>query len=151
MAVLHVFAQAHVGDDEQRRQFFFQEPHGLLDDSIFGIRAAGFRVFAVRNAEKQNRRDAERMRANGLAQKFIGRKLEYAGHGGDGAADFSSGTNEQRQHELRRAQMGFGHELPQRRRLAQPARAICRKLSNGLQAHEPILVLKREEQSRKWQ
>ena len=39
MAVLHVFAQAHVGDDEQRRQFLFQEPHGLLDDAIFGIGA----------------------------------------------------------------------------------------------------------------
>jgi hypothetical protein len=91
------------------------------------------------------------MRADGLAQQFIGRKLEYAGHGGDGAADFSSGANEQRQHELRRAQMGFGHELSQRRRLPQPARAIGWKLSNGLQAHEPILVSKQEEQSRKWQ
>jgi hypothetical protein len=41
--------------------------------------------------------------------------------------------------------------LPQRRRLPQPARTIRRELSNGLQAHEPILVSKREEQSRKWQ
>ena len=123
----------------------------MLDDSIFDVGAAGFRVFAVWNAEKQNGRNPERVRANGLAQQFIGRKLEYAGHGGDGAADFSSGPDEQRQHELRRGQMGFGHELPQRRRLPQPARAIRRKLSDGLQAHEPILVSKREEQSRKWQ
>jgi hypothetical protein len=41
--------------------------------------------------------------------------------------------------------------LPQRRRLPQPARATSRKLSNGLQAHEPILVSKREVQSAKWQ
>jgi hypothetical protein len=40
--------------------------------------------------------------------------------------------------------------MPQRRRLAQPARAIRRELSNEFQAHEPILVSKREEQSRKW-
>ena len=151
MSVLHVFAQAYVGDDEQRRQFFFQEPHGLLHDSILGIRAGSFRVFFVGNAEKQNRRDPERVRANGLAQQFIGRKLEHAGQGGDRAAEFPSGPNEQRQHELRRSQMGFGHELPQRCRLTQPARAISRKLSDGLQAHEPILVSKREEQSRKWQ
>jgi hypothetical protein len=27
MAVLHVFAQADVGDDQQRRQFLFQQAH----------------------------------------------------------------------------------------------------------------------------
>jgi hypothetical protein len=41
--------------------------------------------------------------------------------------------------------------LAQRRRLPQPARAIRRELSDEFQAHEPILVSKREEQSRKWQ
>ena len=107
MAVLHVFAQAHVGDDQQRRQFFFQQPHGLLDDAVLGIGAGGFRVFVVRNAEQQNRRNAERVGANGLAQQFIGRKLEHAGHGVDGAAEFFAGADEQRQHELRRRSNGF--------------------------------------------
>jgi uncharacterized protein DUF4230 len=45
--------------------------------------------------------------------------------------------------------MRFGNKFPQRRRLPQTARAIRRELSNGLQAHEPILVSNPEVQSGK--
>jgi hypothetical protein len=61
MAVLHVFAQAHVRDDQQRRQFLFQQPHRLLDDAVLGVSAGSLRVFFVGNAEEQNGRHAERV------------------------------------------------------------------------------------------
>ena len=51
MSVLHVFAQANVRNDDQRRQFFFQQSHGLLDDSIFGESAGSLRVFFIGNAK----------------------------------------------------------------------------------------------------
>jgi len=148
MTVRHVFAQAHVRDDEQRRQFFFQQPHCLLHDAVPGERAGRRRIFFFRNAEQQNRRHAERVRRRRLAHNFVRRQLEHAGHGGDGAAQFFAAAREQRQHELLDAQARFANEFPQRGRRPQPARAIIWKLS-GVQIHELILVSNREEQKRK--
>ena len=147
MPVLHVFAQTHVGDDEQRRQFLFQKPDGLLDDAIFGVGAGSFRIFLVRNAEQQDRRDAQRVGADGFAQEFIGRKLEHAGHGVDGAADLVPAAGEQRQHQLGDVQMRFGHEPAQRGRLPQPARAVNGKPG---QIHVLSLDFARAVQSAKW-
>ena len=59
MAVLHVFAQANVGDDQQRRQFLFQQPDGLLDDAVFRISAGSLaRPFGreCRRARRPERR-----------------------------------------------------------------------------------------------
>ena len=137
MAVLHVFAQADVGDDQQRRQFLFQQPHGLLDNAVFRVSAGGLRVLFVGNAKEQNRRHAEGVGARRFADDFIRRKLEHAGHGVDGVAQFSAAAREQRQDELVDAQVRFGHEPPQRRRLPQPARAINRKSG---QSHASSLV-----------
>jgi len=41
----------------------------------------------------KSRRDAERVGARGLAQQFVGRKLEDSRHGIDGLAQFFSGAN----------------------------------------------------------
>ena len=81
MAVAHVFAQAHVRDDEQRRQFLFQQPHRLLHDAVLGVSAARLLIFFIGNAEEQNRRHAERVRRRRLAHNFIRRQLKHAGHG----------------------------------------------------------------------
>ena len=88
MAVAHVFAQAHVRDDEQRRQFLFQQPHRLLHDAVLRVSAARLRILFVGNAEQQNRRHAERVRRRGLAQNFIRRQLKHAGHGVHGRRIF---------------------------------------------------------------
>ena len=141
MTVLHVFAQANVGDDEQRRHFFFQQPDGLLDDAIFRISTGSLRVFFVGNAKKQDCRDAVSVGARRFADQFIRRKLKDAGHGGDGVAQLAPATNKHRQHELLDAQARFGDKPSQRRRLPQPARAITRKLSDT-QIHKAILVSK---------
>ena len=116
MSVLHILAQAHVRDDQQRRQFLFQQPHGLLDDSIFGERARSLGVLFIRDAEQQDRRDAERMDARGLAQQFIRRKLEDARHGIDGLAQFAPGAGEKRQDQMLHAQARFADQFPQRGR-----------------------------------
>ena len=39
MSVRHVFAQAHIGDDQQVGQFLLQQTDGLLDDAVRGISA----------------------------------------------------------------------------------------------------------------
>jgi hypothetical protein len=75
--------------------------------------------------------------------------LKNSRHGIDGLAQLAPAANKQRQDELLDAQARFGHELPQRRRLPQPARTIRGKLSNRLQTHEPILGSKRKVQSGK--
>ena len=107
MAVLHVFAQADVRDDQQFRQFLFQQPHGLLDDAVFGVSAGSLRVLFVGNAEQQNGGNAERMGARRLAHDFIRRQLADAGHGLDGAAQLPPGAGEQRQDELLRRSSAF--------------------------------------------
>ena len=111
MAVLHVFAQADIGDDEQLGQLLLQQPHGLLDDAVGGVGAGGFGVFAVGNAEQQHGRHAQLVRAGRLAQQFIRRKLEHAGHGGDGPAQLAARADEQRQDQLGDVQLRLPHQL----------------------------------------
>ena len=86
MAVLHVFAQAHVGDDEQRRQFLFQQPHGLLDDAVFRVGAARpGRLFGrgCRTAGRPGRRACGRgwLRA-GVRRAKTGTRRAWHGWGG---------------------------------------------------------------------
>jgi hypothetical protein len=103
MAVLQVFAQADVGDDQQLGQLPLQQAHGLLDDALGRIGAGGPSVFGVGNAEQQDRRHARFVRPGRLAQHFIGGKLKHAGHGGDGVAQFVAAPGEERQYQLGRA------------------------------------------------
>ena len=147
MAVLHVFAQADVRDDEQRRQFLFQQPDGLLHDAVLRVSAGSLRVLFVGNAEKQNGRNAERVGARRFADNFVRRKLEHAGHGLDGAAQFFAEARKQRQDELLHAQMRFGDEPPQRGRLPQPARAGHGKSG---QSHGDSLGFAEDGQKRKF-
>ena len=128
---------------------FFNKPDGLLDDSVFRERAGSLRVLFVGNAEKQNRQHAERVGARGLAQQFVGRKLENSRHGVDGLAQLATGADEQRQNQLLHAQARFADEIPQCGRRAQTARAIIWKLS-GVHIHKLILVSNRQVQSGKW-
>ena len=137
MAVFHVFAQADVGDDQQRRQFLFQQPDGLLDNAVLRVSAGGPGVLFVGNAKKQNGRHADGVGARRFADDFIRRKLEHSGHGLDGAAQFFAEAREQRQDQLVHVQVRFGHEPPQCRRLPQPARAINRE---SRQSHASSLV-----------
>lgn len=96
MTVAHVFAKTDIGDDEERWQFLFQQTHGLLHDAVASVSAGGFVIFFTGNTKKQNRRHTQRVGAAGFAQQFIGRKLEDAGHRGDGASQFPSVANEER-------------------------------------------------------
>ena len=147
MAVLHVFAQANVGDDQQRRQFLFQQPHGLLDDAVLRVSAGSLGVLFVGNAEKQDRGNAERMGARRFAHEFIRRKLEDAGHGVDGAAQFVPARANSGRTSCSTLKRVSADEPPQRRRLPQPARAINGKSG---QIHGHSLVSKRKVQSGKF-
>lgn len=68
VAVLHVFAQADIGDDQQRWELLLQQPDGLLDDAIARRGSAGFQIFLVGDAEQQHRRHARFMSIRGVAQ-----------------------------------------------------------------------------------
>src|ERR1035441_8658651 len=71
MAVLHIFAQANVSDNQQLGQFLLEQAHGLLDDAIGGIGAGSFGIFAMWNTEEQNRGHAKFMSPGRLAQEFV--------------------------------------------------------------------------------
>ena len=149
MPVRHVFAEADIRDDEQRGQFLFQQPHGLLHDAVLRVSAGSLVILFVGNAEEQNGWHAERVGGGGFAQQFIRRKLEHAGHGGDGLADFFAAADKERQDELLHAQAGLADEAAEGGILAETARAADRELAERLKVHGLILVSKREVQSGK--
>ena len=83
VAVLHVFAQAYVGDDIEFGPAVLDHTHGLLHDAVFVIRARGVFVLEVRNAKQDNGLEA---RIHGFFHLFfqLGKaELELAGHGAD--------------------------------------------------------------------
>lgn len=150
MPVCHVFAEAHVRDDEQRGQFLFQQPHGLLHDAVLRVCAGSLVILFVRDAEEQDGGHAERVGGGGFAQQFIRRKLEHAGHGGNGLADFFAGADEEGQDELLHTQARLADEAAEGGILAETARATIRELAERLKVHGLILVSKREVQSGKF-
>jgi hypothetical protein len=136
MAVFHVFAEADVGDDHEAGQFLFQKTHGLLDDAVASVGAGGFGVFFVGNAKKQNGGDAERVGLCGFADEFVGRELEHARHGLDGAANFAAAADEERQDEARGVELGFAHEPAQGGGGAQSSRPVRGELSDKFHGGE---------------
>jgi hypothetical protein len=130
VAVFHVFAEADVGDDEEVGQFLFEQAHGLLDNAVDGVGAGGFGVFFVGNAKEQNGGHTGGVGVGGVAEEFVGRELKDAGHGGDGAAEFASAADEERQDELRGVQLGFADEAAQGGAGAQAPGPVSGKLAD---------------------
>jgi len=130
-------------------QFLLQPPDGLGHDAVGGVGAGGPVVLGIGNAEQEDGGDAEFVRAGGFADQFIGRELENAGHGVDGAADFAAGADEQGQDELRGTEAGFADHAAQGGRLAQAAEAGGGKLCGVTRVHADTVNSKAKLQSAK--
>ena len=68
MAVAHIFAQAHVGDDVELGPAVLDQAHGLLHDAVFGVCAGGFFVFGFGYAKQD---EGFKAGINGLFHLFF--------------------------------------------------------------------------------
>ena len=96
----------------------------FLDDSIFSVGAAGLFVFLFWNSEKQDGLEPEVLRGARFIGNFLDRKLKNARHARDRPAFIDFFAYKQRQNKIVRAQMGFAHQISQRRRTPQPPRPM---------------------------
>jgi hypothetical protein len=113
MAVLHIFAQANVSDNQQLGQFLLEQAHGLLDDAIGGIGAGSFGIFAIWNTEEQNRGHAKFMSPGRLAQEFVRGKLKHARHRVNGPPQLAPAADKKWQDQLPNMQLRLPHQLSQ--------------------------------------
>ena len=80
MPVAHVFAEANVGDYDERGQLRFQPPDGALGDSVFRVSLRRVLIFLRGNAEQQHRANARCVGRPCLEDEFVDIELENAGH-----------------------------------------------------------------------
>src|SRR4029453_9752152 len=76
MAVAHVFAQAYVGNGNERRTFCFDGSQRPLNNPVFGTRGAGLFVFLFRNAEKKDGLQPEILNALCFIDSLLQRELK---------------------------------------------------------------------------
>ncbi len=110
VAVIGVFAEAHVSDDEHSGQFVFDGANRRLHRR-FGI--VGRRtdvVLLLREAEKQHAVDAVLDRRRRFAHRFVDREVEHAGHRRDFTSHAFAFAHKQRKHQHFRRQPRLAHE-----------------------------------------
>jgi hypothetical protein len=120
----HVFAQANVCNGHDFRTFLFDCPECFLHDSIFGIGASGLFIFCFGDSEKQDRLQAELLRALGFIDNFVEGKLKNARHARDLPASVDLFAYEQREYEIVRGEIGLADKVAKGRRTAQSARSM---------------------------
>ena len=111
MAVAHVFAKTNVRDRDDFRTFLFNRAQCFLNDAIFGIRAACLFIFFVWNSKKQNGLKSGVLRGARLIDDFVDGELKNAGHAFDRAAFVDLVTDEKRENEIVRGEIGFANEI----------------------------------------
>ena len=126
VTVIRVLAHADVGDDDELRQLAFERAHRALYWSFVIPRAGAFGVLVIGNAEQQDTADANRRRRARIDEHLVHRRLMHARHGAHRLTHASSRAHEQRQHELRRCESRFAHEVAERGGASQAARTILR-------------------------
>jgi hypothetical protein len=95
-----------------------------LDDSVFGVSAAGLFIFLFWNPEKQNGLESHVLSGTRFVGNFLDRQLKHARHAGDWSTLLDFFTYKQRQNKIVNAQMRLAGEVSQRRRTPQPARTV---------------------------
>ena len=80
VAVVGVFAQAHVGDDEHVRQFALDRADRRLNRRLGIVRGRADVVLLVRQAEEQHALDAVLHRRRRFANGLVDRQVEHARH-----------------------------------------------------------------------
>src|SRR5262249_36629796 len=87
MAMVGVFAEANIGDDQQAQFRLANGFDGALHNAVFSQRTCTSRVFRFRESEKDHPGDAEVLDFAAIFGNAVGRLLEYAGHGTDLLSD----------------------------------------------------------------
>ncbi len=90
VAVVGVFAEADVGDNEKLWQPVFEGASGLLDDAVRIEVFKSHRVFRGGEAKKDHGRNAQSGCFGRFRDRIINRKLVDTRHGWNGAADVST-------------------------------------------------------------
>jgi hypothetical protein len=136
VTVIHVLAQADVGDHDQVGRLVFDGAHGELHDALGVVGAARRRVLVRGDAEQEHRRYAEALDLAHLGQQVADRKLLAAGHGGDGPLDVLTVRDEQRVDEVVGREGRLAHHAPQRGRAPHAPHAIGGKVHVIRSFHE---------------
>ena len=124
VAVVRVLAEADVGHDDELRARFLERADRLLDRPVVGEALDTVRILRARDAEEENRLDAERLELTGFASELVDGELVDTGHRGHGAADAVAGNDEERVDEVVRLERRLANEVAQGRRSAQATRAL---------------------------
>ena len=136
MAVVHVLAQADVGDHDQVGCLVFDGAHGELHDALGVVGAARRRVLVRGDAEQQHRRNAETLDLAHLGQQVADRELLATGHRGDRPLDVLSVRDEQRVDEVVGREGRLAHHATQRGRTSHAPHAIGGKVHVVRSFHE---------------
>ncbi len=85
VAVAHVFAQADIGDGNERRTFRFDGSQRFLHNAVFGISGAGLFVFLFGNPEKKDGLQTEILNALCFINNLLQGELKDPRHARDRA------------------------------------------------------------------
>jgi len=132
VAVVHVLAQADVGDHEQVRELVLDRPHGHLDDALGVVGSRGRGIFVGGDAEEEDGRDAEPDHFTHLGQQVADRELVAPRHGTDGVPDVLAGDDEQRADEVVDGERRLAHHAADRGGAAQTTHAVARVVHGSL-------------------
>ena len=142
VAVIGVFAQADVGDDQHLRQLALERPDRRLHGRLRIVSGRPDVVLLIRQPEEQHAPDAVRPRRPRLCHRLVDREVEDAGHRADLPAHAFTGADEQREHQRVGRETGFADERPHGVGSAEPAKPAC-QLQRGVRMDGVHVFLER--------
>lgn len=114
MPVARIFVDANIGDDHEPRHVVFYRLDGPLDNAVRIVAGTAPLVFLGRNAEQNDRGNAQPMNVPGLFDQQIDRQPVLTRHRGDFFPPVPPLDDEQRVNEIARRQGRFPHHPPER-------------------------------------
>ena len=117
--VVRVLAEADVREDGQVGGGALHGPNRLLDHAVVRVGALRERILLARQAEEDDRRDAEGRELRRLPRDLLDRVTPDAREGRDVCGDRAVLANEQGLHEVREIRGGLADERPDRRVLSE--------------------------------
>jgi hypothetical protein len=137
VALAGVFAEAEVGDDDQLRGTFFNQPDGLLDNPVVVAADLACVVFFVGDAEDQ---DGWNFQADDLIDNLVEPvegPLELAWHGLDLALEIGPMIDEQRVDQIFNPEVILADHVSQAWQASEPSHA---DLGKGRLIHRNSLI-----------